>query len=127
MSETTPTSSKKKAPKKPKMPDIRAHIAGMAHKRNYTLTKMSRAMGRNSNYLHQALSKGDPRIGLLMQLSEMLHHNLLEPYLALMPPTIGPTAAERDLIQQLAAKTAELETVKAERDRLWGVVEKRMG
>jgi len=127
MAEKITPPSKKKALNKPKMPEIRAHIAGMAHKRNYTLTKMSRAMGRNSNYLHQALSKGDPRIGLLMQLSDMLQQNLLEPYLALLPPTIGPTAAERELIQQLAERTAELETVKAERDRLWGVVEKRMG
>jgi hypothetical protein len=122
MPEKKPSDPKKKAPKKPNLPNVLAHVAGAAHKRNYTLTRMSRAMGRNSNYLHQALGKGDPRIGLLLQLSEMLHQNLLEPYLALLPPTIGPTEAERELQKQVDDLSARLAATEAERDKYWQAI-----
>jgi|GEM_PF-892587 len=122
MSDTLEPTPKKKAVSKPKMPNMLAHIAGLAHQRNYTLSKMSRGMGKSSNYLHQALAKGDPRVGLLLQLSDMLQHNLLEPYIALLPPTVGPTETELALKQQIAELSARLVATEAERDKYWEAV-----
>ena len=109
------------------LPNLLNVINGLAKNRGITLRSICISMNRQHNFLNSHLRTNDPRIDVLLELSDLLNVNLLEAYLPLLQPKVRPTALERDLIRQLAERTAELETVKAERDRLWGVVEKRMG
>jgi len=110
-----------------KHPDLLGAINAMAKSKGTSLKAICQRMDRPHNFLHTHLRTNNPRIEVLLELSDLMNVNLLETYMALLKPTVRTTAVERDLIQQLAAKTAELETVKAERDRLWGVLEKRVG
>ncbi len=109
------------------LPNLLNVVNGLAKNRGITLRSICIRMNRQHNFLNSHLRTNNPRIDVLLELSDLLNVNLLEAYLPLLQPKVRPTALERDLIRQLAERTAELETVKAERDRLWGVVEKRMG
>lgn len=109
------------------LPDLLSVINTLAKHNGTSLKSICKRMGRQHNFLHTHLRTKNPRIDVLMELSDLMNVNLLEAYLPLLQPTVRPTAVERDLIQQLAAKTAELETVKAERDKYWGLLEKRGG
>lgn len=85
----------------------------------------SMRMGKSANYLTQALKGENPRISMLLELSREININLLNLYLPLLPDAIRPTPTEQALRQENEALRAELEKVKEENARLWGVIEKR--
>lgn len=113
--------------KKPEFPSLHKVVESLLKGRGSSLAKASLKMGRASNYLTIRLKSNNPNIGLLVDLSNLVGINLLEAYLPFMAPEVRHTAVERELMQQLAAKNAELETVKTERDKYWGLLEKRGG
>lgn len=108
-----------------KLPDIRNAVIGAAKRRGTSLRALSLRMGYNANYLSDSLARNQPRITLLLELSVVLQVNLLESYLLLLPATVRPTAIERDQMEQIDRLQQERDTARAERDRLWAVVEKR--
>lgn len=109
------------------LPDIRDIVKALLNRQNSTMHKASKRMGRSHNFLTLALRDRNPRIGLLLDLSEEVGTNLLNYYLDQMPPSVRLTARDIVARDEITALKAELETVKTENARLWGVIEKRMG
>jgi len=110
---------------KAKLPNLRNAVIGIAQRRGMSLRSLSLRMGHHENYLSDNLASKQPRISFLLELSAMLHTNLLESYLHLLPPTVRPTAIERDQLDQLDRMRQERDTARAERDKYWALLEKR--
>ncbi len=98
-------------------PNLLGFLNARAKSKGTSLKAICKQMDRPHNFLHTHLRTNNPRIQVLLELSDLINVNLLETYMALLKPTVRPTAVERDLVRQLAEKTAELEAVKAERDK----------
>ena len=100
-------------------PDHRAFISSRIRAKKISMRQISLQWGHAENYVARALADPDPRIGLLLQLSDTLRENLLEPYVKSLDPTLRPTAAERQLQQQLSDTQLQLMRITEERDRYW--------
>ncbi len=107
------------------LPDINRLVGAILKQRGSSLRAQSLQMGYNHNYLNTALQRTNLPIGLLLELSTALEVNLLELYLPQLPAHVRTTAAERGLHQRINDLTAELHTVKEERDRYWRVIERK--
>lgn len=86
--------------------------------------RLSKNLGKSSNYLHYQLPKPNQSIATLLALSIHLQYNFIDAYLTLLPENIRPTSAEKALQQQIADLQQELEKIKAERDLLKEIVMK---
>lgn len=104
------------------LPDIRTIVLSLLKKQGRTLSRASQGMGRSAYYLSVALRDRNPRIGMLMDLSDELGTNLLGYYQDHMPPGVRYTPRDVAYQQEIKALKAELETVKAERDKYWAVI-----
>lgn len=100
-------------------PDHRNFIRVRLKSKRLSLHKLSGKWNRSKGYLSKALQDPDLRVGLLLQLSEALNENLLDHYIQALDPTLRPTAAERNLQQQLNDTQLQLKRVTEERDRYW--------
>ena len=105
-----------------KLPDVHTHVCYVAAKANVTLASVARSEQRDKHFYQRALQGGNPRIEVLIELSRDLNHNLLHLYLPLLPTNIRPTPAEAAIRQENEALRAELEKLKQENAKLWGVV-----
>lgn len=103
-------------------PDHRAFIRSRITSKHLSLNKLSLQLGRAEGYLSKALNNPDLRIGLLLELSDALRENLLEPYVNALDPTLRSTASERHLQQQLYDTQLQLMRVTEERDRYWEAI-----
>ena len=101
------------------LPDHRAFIRSRLRVKRLSMETLSLRWGYAKNYLLRALDQPDLRIGLLLQLSEALNENLLDQYSQALDPTLRPTAAERQLQQQLSDTQQQLMRITEERDRYW--------
>jgi len=110
---------------KNQLPDLLPMLKGYAKSRKSSLYRISKQMGMAPNYLSQKLKKPDANILLLLELSDMMNVNLLEHYLALLPPATQTTHRERALLMELENMRKELEQVRAERDKYWEVISSR--
>jgi hypothetical protein len=104
------------------LPDIRDAVKALLMKQNKSMHMASRRMGRSHNFLSLTLRDRNPRIGLLIDLSEELGTNLLNYYLDHMPPSVRLTARDVAHREEINALKAELERVKEENAKLWGVI-----
>lgn len=104
------------------LPDLTELIKGRLKRRGHGLTKASVHMGRPRNYLSRALRQRDLRISHLIELSALLGENLLVQYVDTLPPSCRTTPAEVALQTELDTLKAELERVKEENAKLWGVI-----
>jgi lambda repressor-like predicted transcriptional regulator len=107
------------------LPDINRLVGAILKQRGSSLRAQSLRLGYHHNYLNTALQRKNLPIGLLLELSTALEVNLLELYLPQLPAHVRATAVERGLHQRINDLTAELHSVKEERDRYWKVIERR--
>jgi hypothetical protein len=107
---------------KNELPDLLIAVKTLLLKQNKFMHMASKGMGRSPYYLTVALRDRNPRIGLLMYLSEELGTNLLNYYLDHMPPSVRLTARDVAHREEINALKAELERVKEENAKLWGVI-----
>ena len=107
------------------LPDLAKSLPAILKRQGSSMRKVSLSMGHPHNYLATNLQSKNPRIALLIELSARTGLNMLEPYMNMLEPAIRPTSQERLLLQKITDLAAELETVKAERDKYWEVVAKK--
>ncbi|MCG3166400.1 MAG: hypothetical protein POELPBGB_02179 [Bacteroidia bacterium] len=108
------------------LPRISAAVRDWAKYKRTSLRKLSKKMGKEESYLHQALRSNDVKVSLLLALSPLLNQNLFEYYTTLLPEDLQATEREKLLhkkIESLETKLEkikdELEKVKQERDKYW--------
>jgi lambda repressor-like predicted transcriptional regulator len=107
------------------LPNLSKHIAAVLKQRGTSMRILSKYLGYTPNYLTNALKGKNPRIEMLIALSNLMGMNLIDSYSYLLDPANRATAQERLLQQKIEQLTTELETVKAERDKYWEVVAKK--
>ena len=109
----------------PQPPNMLTIITGWAKVRGRSLRKLSLMMHRNENYLQQILSRGDVKASVLLTLTDILHVNLFEYYLDMLPEHKRITQREKMMKEKITTLEKELEQVKAERDKYWEAVSSR--
>jgi lambda repressor-like predicted transcriptional regulator len=107
------------------LPNMRKVLAELLKKQGSSMRTLSLKMGRTSNYLTLAFESRSPRIGLLIEVSNMTGINLFDIYLGLLDPGVPGTSKEVVLQDKIDALTKELEATKAERDKYWEVIARR--
>lgn len=108
-------------------PNLSSVVATLLKQQGGSLRSHSLKMGQASNYLSTNLRANNPRISLLIELSNALDYNLLEAYRPFLKPEVASTAVERDLKQKMNDLTAELLRVTEEKDRYWAVIASKAG
>lgn len=108
------------------LPAVLEHVRHRAALNRRTLTSIERQMGLSHNSLYRQLNGRDPRIGLLVELSRELNHDLLQLYRPLLPANLHTTEREAQLQQQIDSLQAELEKLKKENAKLWAVMAGRV-
>jgi hypothetical protein len=108
------------------LPRISAAVRDWAKYKRTSLRKLSKTMGKEESYLHQALRSNDVRVSLLLALSPLLNQNLFEYYTTLLPENLQTTQREKLLHKKIESLETELEKTKdelkkteAERDKYW--------
>lgn len=107
------------------LPNMRKVLAELLKKQGSSMRTLSLKMGRTSNYLTLAFESRSPRIGLLIEVSNLTGINLFDIYLGLLDPGVPGTSKEVVLQDKIDALTKELEATKAERDKYWEVIARR--
>jgi transcriptional regulator with XRE-family HTH domain len=114
-----------KAAKHPQMPDMHTLIKGWAKLKGTSLRKLALKTGKSQTYYNKILKKNDPKASLLLELTDILHVNLFEYYLDLLPEHKRITQREKMMKETIATLEKELETVKAERDKYWAAISRK--
>lgn len=114
------------------LPNVSKLLSGWLKREGRSMSRVSVEMGHSTNYLGLALGGGNPRVELLIRLSNLTGINLLDMYMELLSPELRATAGDRELRREievlrteLVATQAELEATKAERDKYWEVIARR--
>lgn len=112
------------------LPDIANAIKAFADTQNSNRARVAKALGLSSSALAYLTKGRNPRIELIVALSEALEFNLLDLYLRLLPERLRATTETRLLEQQLNhsqqeknALQQELDLVKRERDLLLSLMQ----
>jgi hypothetical protein len=111
--------------KHPQLPDMLTIVKGWAKVKGTSLRKLALKTGKSKTYYNKMLKKGDPKASLLLTLTDILHINLFEYYLDLLPEHKRITQREKMMKEKITALEKELEQVKAERDKYWEAVRSR--
>ncbi len=111
--------------KQPQLPDMLTIIKGWAKVKGTSLRKLAFKTGKSQTYYNKILKKGDPKASLLLELTDILHVNLFEYYLDLLPEHKRITQREKMMKEKITTLEKELEQVKAERDKYWSAISKQ--
>ncbi len=111
--------------KHPQLPDMLTIIKGWAKVKGTSLRKLALKTGKSQTYYNKILKNGDPKASLLLTLTDILHVNLFEYYLDLLPEHKRITQREKMMKEKITELENELKRVGEERDRYWEVVSKK--
>ncbi|MCF8278448.1 MAG: hypothetical protein K9J17_17100 [Flavobacteriales bacterium] len=112
------------------LPDLKNLVKVFANTQNSNPARVAKAMGVTSSNLNDRTKGRNPRIEMLLALSEALEYNLLDFYLRLLPERLRSTTETRQLEQQIEELQAqhlalkqELESTTRERDLLFSLMQ----
>ncbi len=94
------------------LPDIANAFKAFANSKNSNRSRVAKALGLPQATLANLLKSRNPRIELLLALSEGLEHNLLSLYLPLLPERLretDETRALREKVEQLEEEKQALQ------------------
>lgn len=113
------------------LPDIANAVRAFADTQNSNRARVAKAIGISSSALAALIKGRNPRIELLLALSEALEFNLLDLYMRLLPERLRATTETRQMAEQMAemqrqkeALRQELDSVKRERDLLLSLMQR---
>lgn len=113
------------------LPDIANAVKAFADTQNSNRARVAKALGTSSATLAALLKGRNPRIEMLLALSEALEFNLLDLYMRLLPERLRATTETRQMAEQMEglqqemdALRHELDSVKRERDLLLSLMQR---
>lgn len=109
--EPLPKSVKRYAPNA--LPDFDAAVKEFSITKNTNRARLAKVLGMSSPTLTGMIKGRNPRIELLLALSEALQVNLFDLYLRLLPEHLRATTETRQLQEQLDQMTKEKDALEA--------------